>query len=224
MITTPTDPRIAEAAKAAAEKALNFCRRPRLDRDAILFDTEGYSQIIAAAMDEVVREAEDSASQFVSFQAQLAIAKSNVELAHLRALYEAIPSSAMETIKTAFYANCGPEWNIKNCRCDPDVGFQPCEYCATHRALEIGQQALAQLSARDAEVARLRAALGNTINSLRAMISAMQNVDSDERERASQERRSAIIHTNAIRQSSAAMEVALAALTPPPAEKEETKP
>ena len=50
-----------------------------------------------------------------------------------------------DVINTGFLANGGREWNKRNCTCDPDVGYQPCEYCATHQALETAERNLGEL-------------------------------------------------------------------------------
>lgn len=41
----------------------------------------------------------------------------------------------LERIDLAIKANGGDKWRKEMCQCDPDVGFQPCEYCATYNAL-----------------------------------------------------------------------------------------
>lgn len=41
-----------------------------------------------------------------------------------------------EIIALGFIANGGRAFRRDICRCDPDVGAVPCEYCATHMALE----------------------------------------------------------------------------------------
>ncbi len=38
--------------------------------------------------------------------------------------------------------------NIDFCRCDPDVGATPCEYCALHGALTAADTALRELAGR----------------------------------------------------------------------------
>lgn len=47
----------------------------------------------------------------------------------------------LDAIDLAQRANGGVEWKESFCRCDPDVGAVPCEYCAIHFALAIAHKA-----------------------------------------------------------------------------------
>lgn len=69
--------------------------------------------------------------------------KMRKENTELKATVDELPSK--ETILWALGANAmldgllpdaNPKWHKKHCRCDPDVGASPCEYCATWDALK----------------------------------------------------------------------------------------
>jgi len=64
-----------------------------------------------------------------------------------------------DVINTGFLANGGREWNKRNCTCDPDVGYQPCEYCATHQALETAERNLGELVTAQEKIVVLKGKL-----------------------------------------------------------------
>lgn len=62
---------------------------------------------------------------------------------------------------------------------------------------------------------RLEGALARTANSLRSLIATVETMDSDERYRAREERRSALVHTSELKQSQVALDEAERALAQP---------
>ena len=53
----------------------------------------------------------------------------------------------MDKIELATLANGGEKHRKEWCRCDPDVGAEPCEYCAIFDGLNYARKALAEVKA-----------------------------------------------------------------------------
>ena len=59
----------------------------------------------------------------------------------------------LSKIDLAILANGGENWRVDWCRCDPDVGFSPCEYCAVYTALKETKEFISNIGTSFADLA-----------------------------------------------------------------------
>jgi len=75
-----------------------------------------------------------------------------------------------EIIKLAILANGGDTHKKDWCKCDPEVGYSPCEYCAIFNGLNEARTLLSSLESKDKEIEGLKEQIHkNSLNTVRGL-------------------------------------------------------